>query len=988
MVLFDTGKKRLMRLLMKGDGPPLDGNVEFHLMSTYISIDSQTPITELTEVSMPGYAPLELVGALEEGIDTNDQDTWLWPSVQVLCTSNPGVPIVAYGYYTTYVPDGTLLWGQMFAVPPTFAIEGDEYSFPVQLSMSQCCPSGPALPFGLLAFDAFLAEAEATEFMFDADLSPMPEVAFSVDASLWELAAEGFAFDASLEEVAFTQFDIDAFTVQEEVEYFTIGGLIAKQIETDFSFDADLTLFITVSRETSFDALVENKYSRSFTITASLETKTTKQWTIDALLSMVRQFAVDAYLFELSASGVMIYGPGSYTFIVPAGVHTLNAYIWGQGGNGAATSSFAGCGGGGGGGYTQKHGGTVTPGAGINVVVGAGGTLTVTQVGFPGQAYQATYGAAGNGNGGGTGGVGAHGDVNYTGGSGGAGFLSFSYPLPGGGGGSSAGPAGNGNTGGTATATLPGAGATPVSGMGGGGQGGSITAPTAALNGLYPGGGGGGAERTPTGFGTAGTGAGGLVILTWGADAHFIDAYVQKATYDTFTLDADLKGMIQKTFTIDAAVAHRYSAFASFDGDLEKTRQIAFTVDAQTAAKSQASFTIGATVASMGANGFGLDAQLASPDSAAASFDALLANRGTTSTTFSALLGSPKTVTVSVDALLVALRNDSFTIDAAIAARRSATFSFDADLLAIRNKTFTADAVLAALSVGDNFTIDADIVSSLAPTVTMAGTGYASFNGGTTIGIAGTNFTGATAVHFGSAAATSYTVSSSVTIFAVAPAATSGTTVDTTVTNTYGTSGTSPADQVFYCAVADNFNDANGTTIQAHTPHFVNETGGVYSVSNGAWHIESLALIQNGSTTTGTEATIAKITSANGNETVSAQITAPSTQWQAGVIARYSAANKYYELIYDSSTGLITLGYVFSGGTTALATYSFTWASGAQHTLALSVNGSTLKGYLDGSLLFTQTDTNYASTVKVYGMLSYVYGSYTGFATFQLFLVY
>jgi hypothetical protein len=60
--------------------------------------------------------------------------------------------------------------------------------------------------------------------------------------------------------------------------------------------------------------------------------------------------------------------------------------------------------------------------------------------------------------------------------------------------------------------------------------------------------------------------------------------------------------------------------------------------------------------------------------------------------------------------------------------------------------------------------------------------------GGTTTTIAGTGFTGATAVQFGANPAESFTVNSATSITAVSPAGTSGS-VDVTVT---GTSGTSP----------------------------------------------------------------------------------------------------------------------------------------------------------------------------------------------------
>ncbi len=68
--------------------------------------------------------------------------------------------------------------------------------------------------------------------------------------------------------------------------------------------------------------------------------------------------------------------------------------------------------------------------------------------------------------------------------------------------------------------------------------------------------------------------------------------------------------------------------------------------------------------------------------------------------------------------------------------------------------------------------------------------------GGTTVTIAGTAFTGATAVHFGSTAAAAFVVDSDTQITAVSPAGTG--VVDVTVTTSTGTSATSSADQFSY----------------------------------------------------------------------------------------------------------------------------------------------------------------------------------------------
>ncbi|MGZ4712665.1 MAG: beta strand repeat-containing protein [Acidimicrobiia bacterium] len=102
--------------------------------------------------------------------------------------------------------------------------------------------------------------------------------------------------------------------------------------------------------------------------------------------------------------------------------------------------------------------------------------------------------------------------------------------------------------------------------------------------------------------------------------------------------------------------------------------------------------------------------------------------------------------------------------------------------------TVTTPAGTSPTGAADQFTFVA------APTVTSVTPSSGPASGGTSVTIAGTNFTGATAVSFGGTAAASFTFNNANQITATAPAHAAGT-VDVTVTTVGGTSATGAADQ-------------------------------------------------------------------------------------------------------------------------------------------------------------------------------------------------
>jgi hypothetical protein len=113
--------------------------------------------------------------------------------------------------------------------------------------------------------------------------------------------------------------------------------------------------------------------------------------------------------------------------------------------------------------------------------------------------------------------------------------------------------------------------------------------------------------------------------------------------------------------------------------------------------------------------------------------------------------------------------------------------------------TVTTYAGTSSTSSADHYTYNN--VTESAPTVTAVSPNTGATAGGMAVVITGTNFDGATAVKFGSTAASSFTINSGAQVTAVAPAGSAGT-VDITVTTPNGSSGTGSADQFTYQSTA------------------------------------------------------------------------------------------------------------------------------------------------------------------------------------------
>jgi hypothetical protein len=112
--------------------------------------------------------------------------------------------------------------------------------------------------------------------------------------------------------------------------------------------------------------------------------------------------------------------------------------------------------------------------------------------------------------------------------------------------------------------------------------------------------------------------------------------------------------------------------------------------------------------------------------------------------------------------------------------------------------TVTTPGGTSATGPSDRYTYQVPVVPAAAPSVTGVSPSSGPAGGGTGVTITGTSFTGATAVRFGNAPASSFKFDSDTQITAVSPPG-SGT-VDVTVTTPAGTSQTGAADRFTYVA--------------------------------------------------------------------------------------------------------------------------------------------------------------------------------------------
>jgi hypothetical protein len=268
--------------------------------------------------------------------------------------------------------------------------------------------------------------------------------------------------------------------------------------------------------------------------------------------------------------------------------------------------------------------------------------------------------------------------------------------------------------------------------------------------------------------------------------------------------------------------------------------------------------------------------------------------------------------------------------------------------------TVTTVAGTSSTGSADHFAYNAPS----APTVTSVNPTGGPLAGGMEVGITGTGFTGATAVTFGTTAASSFTIYSDGALVAVAPAESAGT-VDITVTTYGGTSSTSAADQYTY--VGDPALSATGTNISPNTGVLFNGTvatftdgdsqgtasqfTAVISWGDGNYSLGTVAKVGSSFTVTGSNTYASQGTyTVNvqiydvGGSTASTQSTAtvtnPHGPSQAGITATGTQATATHNVAFSGAVAS------FTDSASSSFTVTITWGDGNSSTGTVTPNAN------------------------------------------------
>jgi len=139
-VIPDEGKSNIGGQLLKritAGGQ----NCLVHLFANPITPNAATVLGDLVEASFDGYAPVQLLGPVDAGVDIDDNDVWILEPVSWLVTGPGGLPTVVYGYWvdcdSAFVPSTKLLWVKALDVPLGLSALGQSFQFVPSVSFGQ-----------------------------------------------------------------------------------------------------------------------------------------------------------------------------------------------------------------------------------------------------------------------------------------------------------------------------------------------------------------------------------------------------------------------------------------------------------------------------------------------------------------------------------------------------------------------------------------------------------------------------------------------------------------------------------------------------------------------------------------------------------------------------------------------------------------------------------------------------------------------------------
>lgn len=141
---------------------------------------------------------------------------------------------------------------------------------------------------------------------------------------------------------------------------------------------------------------------------------------------------------------------------------------------------------------------------------------------------------------------------------------------------------------------------------------------------------------------------------------------------------------------------------------------------------------------------------------------------------------------------------------------------------------------------------------------------------------------------------------------------------------------------------------------------FADGNAGGWSTSGGSWSVSGQAYRQS---STGADAKAQAGSTVWTDYTVQARVQPTAfgnSTRAAGVVARAQNMTSFYALVLTGG-GTAQLRRVSGGGVTVLASAPIAVATGAWHTLALRVSGSSLSGAVNGATLVSATDGTFAS---------------------------